>query len=81
MAIIEVRDLVKRFNGLAAVDGVSFDVAEGATTVRTLICCCTAAGSALVLAGSTMSCLQEQARFRHCGLTMSWCRYDLQEPG
>jgi ABC-2 type transport system ATP-binding protein len=31
MPIIEVRDLVKRFNGLAAVDGVSFDVTEGET--------------------------------------------------
>jgi ABC-2 type transport system ATP-binding protein len=29
MPIIEVRDLVKRYNGLKAVDGVSFDVAEG----------------------------------------------------
>ena len=29
MALIEVRDLTKRFGGLVAVDGVSFDVREG----------------------------------------------------
>ncbi|HET6468616.1 MAG TPA: ATP-binding cassette domain-containing protein, partial [Geminicoccaceae bacterium] len=29
MALIEVRDLTKRFGGLVAVDGVSFDVRAG----------------------------------------------------
>lgn len=73
--IVSVRDLAKRFGDLTAVDGVSFDVAEGeifgllgpngagkTTTISVISCLLTADGGEVTVAGHSTKTASLQAR-------------------